>query len=276
MKKKTRSKRILLVATLLLLSIFMVLPLLWMVRSSFMNNLEILEVPVKWIPEHFRVDNFREVMEGGDFWRSFLNSIIIAVVSAVGHILSSSFVAFGFSRLDFTGKKLWFSLLIATMLIPTTVLMIPQFIGWQVVGAYNSWIPLILPCFFGNAFYIFMLRQFFNSIPREYDNAAFLDGANYLTVYFKIILPMSKPVLATVGIFSFINAWNDFMGPLLYLEDPKLKTISLSLQNYIGQHTNQWNLMMMYALMAIIPIIILYFFTQKFFTSGSNFSGIKA
>lgn len=276
MKKKTRSKRILLVVILLFLSTLMVLPLVWMVRSSFMNNLEILAVPVKWIPDHFRVDNFREVMEGGDFWRSFLNSIIIAVVSATGHILSSSFVAFGFSRLDFAGKKFWFSLLIATMMIPATVLMIPQFIGWQVAGAYNSWLPLILPCFFGNAFYIFMLRQFFNGIPREYDNAAFLDGANYLTVYFKIILPMSKPVLATVGIFSFINAWNDFMGPLLYLENPRLKTISLSLQNYIGQHTNQWNLMMTYALMAIIPIIILYFFAQKFFTSGSNFSGIKA
>lgn len=276
MKKKTRSKKILFFAVLLLLSAFMVLPLLWMVRSSFMDNLEILAVPVKWIPEHFGLDNFREVMEEGNFWRSFLNSVIIAVASAAGHILSSSFVAFGFSRLDFAGKKIWFSLLLATMMIPTTVLMIPQFIGWQAVGAYNSWIPLILPCFFGNAFYIFMLRQFFNGIPREYDNAAFLDGANYLTVYFKIILPMSKPVLATVGIFAFMNAWNDFMGPLLYLEDSRLKTVSLSLQNYIGQHTNQWNLMMAYALMAIIPIILLYFFAQKFFTAGSNFSGIKA
>lgn len=258
-----------------LLAVFMVFPLLWMVRSSFMSNLEILSIPVRWLPARLRMDNFRQVLQGGSFWRSFLNSALIAVLSAAGHLISSSMAAFGFSRLDFRGKKVWFALLMATMMIPSTVLMIPQFIGWQMVGAYNSYIPLILPCFFGNAFYIFMLRQFFNGIPRDYDNAAFLDGADYFQVYFRIMLPMAKPALATVGIFAFMNAWNDFMGPLLYLEDPRLKTLSLSLQNYMGQHGSEWNLMMTYSLLAVIPVIILYFFMQKFFTESSSYAGLK-
>lgn len=270
-----KKRKILVMIILLGLSVFMLIPLWWLIRSSFMNQLEILSVPVKWVPSSWKLHNFSEVLAEGNFWRSFGNSVFIAVCSMAGHVVSSSFVAFGFSRLNFKGKNFWFTLLMSTMMLPATVLMIPQFIGWQAVGAYDTFFPLILPCFFGNSFYIFMLRQFFNTIPNDYDNAAFLDGANYLTVYWNVILPMSKPVLTTVAVFSFMNAWNDFMGPLLYLESPKMKTISLSLQNYIGQYSNQWNLMMAYCLMAIIPIIFLYFLAQRFFTTGVSFQGLK-
>lgn len=273
MRRKT--SRFFIFMLLCVLSCLMLFPLLWMIRSSFMSSLEILSMPVKWIPSEFRLENFKEVLSEGDFWTSFRNSLVIVIFSVTGQVLSSSFAAFGFSRLNFRGKKFWFALLMATMMIPSTVLMVPQFIGWQSVGAYNTFLPLILPCFFGNAFYIFMVRQFYNAIPREYDAAALVDGAGYLTVYWKIILPMSRPVLCTVAVFAFLNAWNDFMGPLLYLEKPELKTVSLALQSYMGQHVNQWNLLMTFALLAILPVILLFFFAQKFFLDGGNYSGLK-
>lgn len=270
--KKKRSGTYLI---LCMLSCLMLLPLLWMIRSSFMSNLEVMKVPVQWLPSSFKADNFIEVLKEGNFWTCFGNSAVIVIFSVIGHVFSSSFAAFGFSRLNFKGKKLCFGLLMATMMIPSTVLMIPQFIGWQKVGAYDTFLPLILPCFFGNAFYIFMMKQFFDGIPKEYDAAALVDGAGYLTVYWKVILPMSKPVLCTVAVFSFMNAWNDFMGPLLYLESPEKKTVSLALQNYMGQHVNQWNLLMTFSLLAIMPIVLLFFVAQRFFLDGGTYSGLK-
>ena len=193
----------------------------------------------------------------------------------VGTILSSSFIAFGFSRLKFKGRNIWFALLLSTMMIPYTVLMIPQFLIWQSVGGYNTFLPLTVPCFFGTAFNVFLVKQFYSGIPKEYDEAALVDGANYFTIYAKIIMPMAKPALCTVGVFTFMNTWNDFMGPLLYLDDQKLKTVSLALQNFMGQHNSQWNLLMAVATVITIPMIAVYFAAQKYFIEGITFSGLK-
>lgn len=274
MRKKNRVK---IISYLLLfgISVLMLFPFFWMVRSSFMTNREIMTVPIKWLPSHYNLDNFRDAFARAPFTRYFVNSTIIVLINMAGSILSSSFIAFGFSRLRFAGKKLWFALLLSTMMIPQTVLMIPQFLIWQAVGAYNTFIPLILPCFFGSAFNVFLVRQFYAGIPKEYDEAALVDGANYFVIYLRIIVPMAKPVLCTVGVFTFMNTWNDFMGPLLYLDKENLKTVSLALQNFMGQHVSEWNLMMALSSVITLPMILVYFMAQRYFIEGITFSGLK-
>lgn len=253
----------------------MLFPFYWMVRSSFMSKREIMTVPIQWLPSHYDLNNFKDAFARAPFVRYFLNSAIIVVINVIGNILSASFIAYGFARLKFKGKNFWFAMLLSTMMIPQTVLMIPQFLIWQSVGAYNTFIPLTLPCFFGNAFYIFLVRQFYAGIPRAYDEAALVDGANYFTIYWKIILPMSKPVMCSVGVFTFMGTWNDFMGPLLYLDNENLKTVSLALQNFMGQYVSEWNLLMALATVITIPMIIVYFMAQRYFIEGITFSGVK-
>ncbi len=260
---------------LLASSVICMFPFYWMLRSSFMTNREILTMPIKWLPSHYNLDNFVKAFTLAPFPRYFLNSIIVVGLNVIGSVFSASFIAFGFARINFPGRKFWFSLLLSTMMIPYSVLMIPQFVGWQKVGAYNTYWPLILPAFFGSAFNVFLVRQFYVNIPKEYDEAAKVDGASYLQIYKNVVLPCSKPVLMTVGVFTFMNTWNDFMGPLLYLDDDNMKTVSLGLQYFLGQHNSQWNLLMAASTCITIPMIIVYFFAQRYFVEGITFSGLK-
>ena len=273
--KKIKRARCIAYILLILISIAMLFPFFWMVRSAFMTNREIMTTPIQWLPSHYDLENFKKAFERAPFGKYFINSAIIVLINMVGCILSSSFIAFGFSRLRFPGRKLWFALLLSTMMIPQTVLMIPQFLIWQSVGAYNTFIPLTVPCFFGNAFNVFLVRQFYAGIPKEYDEAALVDGANYFVIYLRIIVPMAKPVLCTVGVFTFMNTWNDFMGPLLYLDKENLKTVSLALQNFMGQHNSEWNLMMALSSVITLPMIVVYFMAQRYFIEGITFSGLK-
>lgn len=276
MKSRKKSKVKLLSYILLIsISFLMLFPFFWMVRSAFMTNREIMTMPIQWFPSHYDLENFKEAFTKAPFGRYFLNSAVIVAFNLVGAVLSASFIAFGFERLKFRGRNLWFALLLSTMMIPYTVLMIPQFLIWQAVGGYNTFYPLIIPCFFGSAFNIFLVKQFYSGIPKEYDEAALVDGANYFIIYSRIIVPMSKPALCSVGVFTFMNTWNDFMGPLLYLDDRRLKTVSLALQNFMGQHTSDWNLMMAVATVITIPMIAVYFMAQKYFIEGITFSGLK-
>lgn len=273
--KKIKRARCIVYILLILISIAMLFPFFWMVRSAFMTNREIMTTPIQWLPSHYDLENFKKAFERATFGKYFINSAIIVLVNMVGCILSSSFIAFGFSRLRFPGRKLWFALLLSTMMIPQTVLMIPQFLIWQSVGAYNTFIPLTVPCFFGNAFNVFLVRQFYAGIPKEYDEAALVDGASYFTIYSKILVPMAKPVLCSVGVFTFMSTWNDFMGPLLYLDKENLKTVSLALQNFMGQHNSEWNLMMALSTVITLPMIVVYFMAQRYFIEGITFSGLK-
>lgn len=273
--KKIKRARCIAYILLILISIAMLFPFFWMVRSAFMTNREIMTTPIQWLPSHYDLENFKKAFERAPFGKYFINSAIIVLINMVGCILSSSFIAFGFSRLRFPGRKLWFALLLSTMMIPQTVLMIPQFLIWQSVGAYNTFIPLTVPCFFGNAFNVFLVRQFYAGIPKEYDEAALVDGANYFTIYSKILVPMAKPVLCSVGVFTFMSTWNDFMGPLLYLDKENLKTVSLALQNFMGQHNSEWNLMMALSTVITLPMIVVYFMAQRYFIEGITFSGLK-
>ena len=273
--KKIKRARCIAYILLILISIAMLFPIFWMVRSAFMTNREIMTTPIQWLPSHYDLENFKKAFERAPFGKYFINSAIIVLINMVGCILSSSFIAFGFSRLRFPGRKLWFALLLSTMMIPQTVLMIPQFLIWQSVGAYNTFIPLTVPCFFGNAFNVFLVRQFYAGIPKEYDEAALVDGASYFTIYSKILVPMAKPVLCSVGVFTFMSTWNDFMGPLLYLDKENLKTVSLALQNFMGQHNSEWNLMMALSTVITLPMIVVYFMAQRYFIEGITFSGLK-
>lgn len=260
---------------LVMMCFICIFPFLWMLRSSVMSDKEIFAMPIQWLPKELKLENYAEAFIALPFGRYFLNSALITVLNVVGSIFSASFAAYGYTRFNFKGKKFFFGVLLSTMMIPYTVLMIPQFIGWSAVGAVDTYLPLIVPAFFGSAFNIFLVRQFYMGIPKAYDEAALIDGANYLQIYFKIILPASKPALCSIGVFSFMNSWNDFMGPLLYINSPEKKTISLGLQYFIGQYTQQWNLLMAAACVTIIPMIAVFFFAQRYFIEGITFSGLK-
>ncbi|MDR0909717.1 MAG: carbohydrate ABC transporter permease [Spirochaetaceae bacterium] len=272
---KMRPSQIASFVSLIVLSLIMLFPFFWLVRSSFMTQREIMTVPIKWLPKEFLFSNFTKAFTAAPFAYYFRNSIILTVANVMAQILSSSFIAFGFARLQFKGRGFWFAALLSTMMLPYTVVMIPQFIFWKTVGGYNTFAPLIIPALFGNAFNVFLVRQFYLSIPKDYDEAALVDGANYFLIYRRVILPMSKAVLCSVGVFTFMSTWNDFLGPLLYLDKPLLKTVSLGLQVFVGQYTSQINLMMAASTVATIPMIIIFFFAQRYFIEGITFTGLK-
>jgi multiple sugar transport system permease protein len=240
-----------------------------------MTQREISTMPIKWLPSRFNLDNFTGALKAAPFALYYRNTIFLVGINLIARIASASFIAFGFARLHFWGRNFWFALRISTMMIPYTVIMIPQFIGWNMAGAFNTFYPLTIPGFFGAAFDIFLVRQFYMGIPKDYDEAALVDGANYFMIYVKIILPMSKPVLCSIGVFTFMNTWNDFMGPLLYLDKHSLRTVSLGLQVFIGEYGSQLNYLMAAAALATIPMIIIFFFAQRYFIEGVNFSGLK-
>ena len=252
-----------------------IFPFYWLIRSSFMTSAEIFAMPMRWLPRELRWGNFAHALTAFPFILYLRNTLTIVVLNMIGNIFSSSFAAFGFARLDFPGKNLIFGIIISTMMIPWAVLLIPSFIIWQRLGFFDTFVPLILPAFFMNAFFIFMIRQFINTIPMDYDEAARIDGANYLYIYAKIIMPLIKPALATVGVFSFMWSWNDFLGPLIYLRSSNLLTLALGLRQFLAQYTNQWHYLMAASSAVIIPMIIVFFFAQRYFIEGISFTGLK-
>lgn len=274
-KKKLTTGRVVIYVLLIFMSIVNLFPFYWLLRSSFMTKNEIFAQPMHWIPENLLIGNYKEALVRVPFARYFANSLFIVAINLVGKLLSSSLIAFGFARIDFKLKNFWFAIMIGTMMIPWSVLLIPQFIVWSKIGLYNTYWPLTLPAFFLDAFYVFMLRQFFQTLPLDYDEAARIDGAGYFRIYWRIVMPLSKPALMTVGVFTFMNTWNDFMGPLIYLKDSENYTVSLGLQQFIGQYSTEWHLMMAAATVAVVPMIIVFFFAQRYFIEGMTFSGIK-
>lgn len=262
-------------ALLILFALTMIFPFYWLLRSSFMNQSEIFLIPIKWLPSELKWSNYKEALTVVPFALYFKNTLFLVAVNVLGAVFSNSFVAFGFARIAFKTRQFWFAVVLLTMMLPAAVMLIPQFVGWKLVGGYNTYMPLTIPAFFGSAFYIFLLRQFYSTIPHEYDEAAYVDGANYLQIYWKILLPLSKPALMTVGLFTFMGVWNDFFGPLLYLNDNSKWNLSLGLQSFIGEYVSQWELLMAGATVVLIPLVIVFFFTQKTFIEGVALTGVK-
>lgn len=262
--------------TLLIIgSILIMIPVFWMVSSALKPNYAIFVFPPQWIPNPIQWDNFVKAMTALPFATYFQNTMIIEVGTIVGTVLSCSIVAYGFARLNAPGRNFWFIVLLSTMMLPGVVTMIPVYLIFRQLGWVNTFLPLIVPNFFGSAFFIFLLRQFFMTIPRDFEEAARIDGANTWQILTQIMLPLAKPALATVTIFTFMGVWNDFMGPLIYLNKPETYTLALGLNFFKGQYTADWNMLMAASLVMMLPLVILFFVAQRAFIEGITLTGIK-
>lgn len=252
-------------------------PFLWMIRSSLLSNIEINTYPPLLWPETPRFENYPEVLTAFPFGRYLINTLVITLPSLAGVLLTSTLAAYSLARLDFPGKRVWFTLVIGSMLMPGAVTIIPIFLGWTALGMSSGYLPLIVPAFLGGgAFNIFLCRQFLMTIPRDLDEAALIDGASHRQILFTILLPLVAPVLISIGLFTFILYWNDILGPLIYINNTDQNTISQALANFKSGFGTDWKAIMAASVMAILPPVILYFVGQKYFVEGIVLSGLKS
>jgi multiple sugar transport system permease protein len=268
-------KKFFVYAALALLSAVFVIPFIWMVSSSLKDTGQIFRFPPTFIPEPVVWENYRDAVNFIPFFRYLFNTLLVCLGVIVGNVLSASLVAYSLGVLKWRGREVSFRVLIATMLLPPQATMIPVFIIFRYLGMVDTLWPLILPAFLGTPFFIFLLRQFFLGIPNELVEAAVIDGCNEWSIYWRVILPLSVPALATVVLFSFIWAWTDFLMPLIYLQDQAKFTLSLGLQQFQESHSAQWGMLMAASTLITIPMILLFFFAQKTFVEGIQTSGLK-
>lgn len=274
--RRRRSLRGLLLTLLVWgVALLFLIPFLWMISSSLKPNYQIFEVPPRWIPNPPRWENYTEALTILPFGRYVFNTAVIAILTIVGHLLSCTIIAYGFARLRAPGRDTLFVIMLATMMLPYPVTMVPLYVLFQRLGWINTILPLVAPAFLGSPFYIFLMRQFFLTIPRDYEDAAVIDGANLLQILFRIMLPLSAPALATVAIFSFQAAWNDFLAPLIYLQRPELYTVTLGLQFFRSTYTTNWAYLMAASLVTTLPIIVVFFLAQRYFVEGIAVGGVK-
>ena len=267
-------KRPLLYVLLIVAAAFMLVPFLWMLSTSFKVDQYVLSMPPQFIPRPFTLDSYRQLFDLLPIDRMFFNSLLVAVATTVGQVFVSSMAAYAFARMKFRGQNGLFLLYLATLMIPFQVTIIPLFILMRYLGWINSYQGLIAPGIF-SAFGTFLLRQFFLSLPRDLEEAAFLDGANHFTVYWRVIMPLAKPALATLAIFSFMGSWNAFLWPLFIVRNEQLMTLPVGLATLHGRYLTQWNLVMAGAVITVIPMLIIYLLAQKHFVRGVVLSGLK-
>jgi multiple sugar transport system permease protein len=261
------------------ISALFMLPLAWMVSVSLQDAGGVFAQPYQWIPAVPQWENYREAVTLFPFGRYLFNTTVITVSVVVLTVLSSSIVAYGFSRMRFRGRDTLFAICLATMMLPGQVTMIPLYAAFARLGWIDTWYPLIVPALFGSPFYIFLFRQFFLTIPREYDEAALLDGAGRFRIYWSIILPLARPALATVALFCFIGSWNDFFNPLIYINSPANATLTLGLHmlktQIVGTGSVQWHILMAASLLVMVPNVIVFFLAQKHFIKGLQMGGLR-
>ncbi|WP_059053947.1 carbohydrate ABC transporter permease [Paenibacillus senegalimassiliensis] len=268
----TITKYFLLTVTLLLF----VGPLVWLLSTMMKTKAETYKVPPAIFPEQLTFEAFERLFAVQPLmWRWIQNSFTISIIVVIGVVLSSSIVAYGFSRFKTKYKDKMFSVVLVTLMIPPSIMMIPSYVLYTKLGWIDTWLPLIVPAWLGSAYYIFLFRQFFMSIPMELDEATYLDGGNRWTVYAKVIMPLSKPIIITTVILSFVNSWLDFLGPFLYLKDNLKFTLSVGLQLLIGQTSQDFPALAAGAFISIIPIGLLYFFGQRYIVEGVVLTGTK-
>jgi ABC-type glycerol-3-phosphate transport system permease component len=272
------SYKALMYAMLFVLCGFILLPVGWMLTAALKPDLEPVFTPTpEWFPTRFfEWGNFRRVLvDVMPFLRYSINTMIIVVGNILGIVLSCSLVGFAFARLRFRGSKVLFYILIVTMLIPWQALMVPQFLLFVKIGWYGTYLPLIIPSFTGSAFFIFLIRQYMRTIPRDLDDAARVDGLNTWQIFWRIILPLSTPVLTVCAVFTFLGSWNNLLGPLIYLDSDEKFTVAIGLANLVTRADTPWNLTMAANLITILPTVILYFFVQKRLIGGIASVGLK-
>jgi multiple sugar transport system permease protein len=253
------------------------LPLFWMISTSLKPKEQIFAYPLIWLPDPPQWANYGKALNNPSFkFLLFLqNSLYYALLSTVGVVISSALVAYAFARLRWWGRDFWFLVTLSTMMIPYPVTLIPQFLVFKEIGWVGTFLPLIVPNFLGVPFFIFLLRQFFLTIPMDLSDAARIDGANDWGIFWRIILPLTQPALITVALFTFLYCWNDFLGPLIFLNDGEKYTLAVGLAAFRGQYRTQWDLMMAAATVVTAPIVVIFFFAQRRFIQGITLTGMK-
>ncbi len=262
-------------AVLALFGISMLVPFFFALSTSLKETGKEFTWPPRWIPDPVVWYNYVRAMTVLPFHLFVKNTLIITLSATAGSILTASLAGFAFARLRFPARTFLFGLCLSSMMLPYAVTMIPQFILFKSLGWVNTLLPLTVPAWFGGgAFFIFLCRQFFMTIPYEYDDAARIDGAGEWQIWARVMLPLSRPVIATIAVFSFVNHWNDFMGPLIYLHSMEKRTIAVGLRTYLGMEGTDWNYLMAAAVASTLPILILFFSAQRYFIKGVVMSGL--
>ena len=273
-KRKVRIQHSLLFVILMIIGLTMLVPFFWTLSSSFKYDREIFEYPIKWIPEVFRWSNYQEVWTRVNFLTYYLNTIKLSIIVTVGQVVTCSLAAYSFAKMDYPGRDKIFLCYLATMMVPWHAIMIPQFIIIKNMGFYDSHWSIILMNLF-SAFGVFLLRQFMLGIPMELSEVARIDGCGELKIYSQIIMPMCKPGLATLVVFTFNFMWNDYMGPMIYLNTDKLKTIQIGLAAFRTEYGAEYGLIMAGTVCSLLPMVLIYCVAQKYLIEGIAFSGLK-
>ena len=271
--------------TLAILALIFLLPFYWMLNTSLKEPTHVFQLPPDWYPNPIRFFNYVEAFSESSadiqnevpFMRYVGNTVLISVNGMLASMFASSLIAYAFARMEFPGKRAMFVGVISTLMVPFTVLMVPQFILWRYLDWLDTFLPLTIPYWFGSAWNIFLLRQFFLTIPREFDESARLDGATHWVIFTRLILPLSKPALAAIGVLAFVYFWNDFLGPLIILSKPKNFTLTMFLVNFSVAfiRSTPWHLYMAAALTIISPCLLLFFFSQRVFIKGITIADFK-
>lgn len=265
--------RALIYLTLFAIACVIMIPFAWTISTALKTPRQALMYPPEWIPDPVVWGNFVAAWTAKPFDLFYRNSLLIAALSIVGQILSCSLVAYGFARLRFPGRDILFLVVLSTLMIPFQVLIIPRFVLFKTLGWLNTLLPLIVPNFFGGAFNIFLLRQYFMTIPTELDDAAKIDGCGHWDIFWRIVLPLSKPALGAVMVFEFLDSWDDFLGPLIYISSEKYYTVALGLNAFRNDYFMEWNLFMAAAAVAMALPLVIFFIAQKYFIGGIALTG---
>lgn len=260
---------------LIVLSVAFLTPIVFLFLGSFKESSELFRVPYKWLPDHFQLANYKAVFTSIPFFKYLKNTMIIVVFNITGSILANSFIAYGFSKLRWPFRDQVFLIVLGTMILPFQVTMVPLFLMFTKMGWIGTFLPLTITAFFGNPFFIFLFRQFYMTIPDSILQAARIDGAGEFKIYGQVILPLMKPAIATVAIFAFIRSWNDFIGPLIFLADDDLYTLSLAAQLIRSDLDPKWNVLLALGAIMVLPVLLIYFMLQKYFIEGVTMSGVK-
>lgn len=262
-------------ALLVSISLFFFFPLLWMMTTAIKPTSQMFQIPPIWIPKPPQWDVFHTTWNRTNFSVYLGNTVLITILSMIGRVGSCALVGFSFARLRWPGKNVLFLITLSTMMLPFQVLMIPQFLIFKEIGWINTHYPLWVPSFGGAAFYIFLMRQYFMTMPRELDDAAKIDGCGWLGIFWRILLPLSHPALATIAIFTFMSQWNSFLEPLIFLNSSKKYTLALGLAMFRDQFDVDWNAIMAMSFLMVLPCLTIFFLAQKYFIQGISTTGLK-
>jgi multiple sugar transport system permease protein len=250
-------------------------PVLWMLLAATRTDAEMYQFPPVIIPHQWKFSNFVDAFNFMPFLQYTWNTFLIAGLNVVGTIFSCSLAAYAFSRVEWRGRGFVFALVLSTMLLPFPVTVIPLYVIFGHLNLIGTFAPLIVPSFFGNAFFIFLLRQFFLTLPRELDEAARIDGAGHMIIFLRVLLPLTRPALGVVALLTFLNNWTDFLGPKIYLQDTAMYTLSQGMTYFTGQHEFRWSLLMAASVLFISPIVVVFIAAQKSFVQGISMTGLK-